>query len=141
MIEFVLKFRSKFAETPPHFTVLHDTNIVYGETTVADQHIATFQIEDLKEGTHVIQVLRTNHDQITDQLLTLESITADDIDLAKVLSHCKYYPKYPEPWFSEQKEAGVEWPEYFSGSLDWGWNGNWTLVYKAPFYTWLLENV
>ena len=133
-------FTATFDKNPPSFSITNNENLIYNTIEVDQTHIAEFQIiTDTKNNT--LKIKRTNHDQISNQMLSLKKLLIDDIDMTCILSHGKYYPTYPEPWATEQKQNGIELPIFFQGSVDWGWNGEFRLEYTLPFYTWLLNNV
>ena len=142
MEELELKFElsAKFAKVPPQFSIYNNDDLIYPETSVTDRHTAqlTVVVKDQPNNKFIIQ--RFNHDQRTDQQLVLESLYVDDIDISKILTKGRYYPTYPEPWYSQQMAQNVTLPEYETGALQWGWNGMWQLEYTTPVYDWLLKN-
>lgn len=47
-----------------------------------------------------------------------------------------YYPDYPEPWATEQRQQGLVLPEHqYADYL--GWNGDWRLSFHTPIYPWI----
>jgi hypothetical protein len=88
-----------------------------------------------------IEILRSNFDGASHQIVTLQAIHIDEINLRKICYQARYYPQYPEPWLSQQQAQGYIWSEYLAGVMSWGWNGRWVLNYQTPIYTWLLQNV
>ena len=78
---------------------------------------------------------------VKDQLLHIKSIEIDEIDVASLVYDGVYKPDYPEPWASQQAEAGNKPPEIIKNSIDLGHNGTWTFSFGTPFYMWLLENL
>ena len=80
--------------------------------------------------------------QITkDQLLHIKSIDIDEIDIGALVYEGVYTPEYPEPWATQQKQAGKELPNSFKNVTTIGHNGRWQLDFESPFYMWLLENL
>jgi len=140
IIDFRFELQSNFVSNPPRFSIYNNDELVFEETSVTDLYTAEFSLPMSDQIENVLQIMRTNHDERTDQQLILNKVYADNIDLTKILNHGKYYPKYPEPWYSQQVEQNIDLPEYYIGSLSWGWNGIWKLEYTTPFYTWLLKN-
>jgi hypothetical protein len=139
-IDFRFELQSNFVSNPPRFSIYNNDKLVFEETPVQDLYTAEFSLLMSNQIENVLQIMRTNHDERTDQQLILNKVYADDIDLENILNQGKYYPIYPEPWHSQQKEQNNDLPEYYSGSLCWGWNGVWKLEYTTPFYQWLLKN-
>jgi len=140
-INFSINFKASYELLPPSFVILNNDETVYPSTVVHNNYTANFKLDLNSNSKYSLKILRENHDEINSQQLELTLITADGIDLAKILDHSKYFPRYPEPWYTEQTEQGIDWPEYQTGSLVWGWNGYWTFNYTTPFYTWLLNSV
>ncbi len=78
---------------------------------------------------------------VKDQLLHIKSIEIDEIDLGSLIYEGVYKPNYPEPWASQQTEAGNKPPETLKNVTQIGHNGTWTFTFESPFYMWLLENL
>ena len=82
-----------------------------------------------------------NGDLLKDQLLHIKSIDIDEIDISGLVYEGIYTPEYPEPWATQQREAGKELPESFKNVTAMGHNGEWSFKFESPFYMWLLENL
>ena len=76
-----------------------------------------------------------------DQLLHVKSIEIDEIDIGALVYEGVYTPDYPEPWATQQRQAGSALPESFKNVTTIGHNGRWELGFESPFYMWLLENL
>ena len=76
-----------------------------------------------------------------DQLLHIASIEIDEIELGSLVYEGVYQPEYPEPWASQQRQAGTELPKTLKNVTQMGHNGTWTFAFNSPFYMWLLENL
>ena len=107
---------------------------------------------ELVEGEkYDLQIVRSNKDGkqtviedgeiVKDQLLNIKSIEIDEIDIGGLVYEGVYTPNYPEPWATQQRQAGTELPESFKSVTKMGHNGVWSLQFKSPFYMWLLENL
>jgi hypothetical protein len=86
-------------------------------------------------------IVNTKGDIKKDQLLHIKSITIDEIDIGALVYEGVYTPDYPEPWATQQREAGVELQESFNKVTCIGHNGEWRLSFASPFYVWILENL
>lgn len=76
----------------------------------------------------------------------------NDIDLAVVIDKIEFFgisdprfvwagvytPKYPEPWFSQQKEKP---PASLPSQNYLGWNGKWRLDFSVPVFTWMHQTL
>ena len=78
---------------------------------------------------------------IKDQLLHIKSIEIDEIDIGALVYEGVYKPDYPEPWASQQAEAGNKLPKTLKNVTQMGHNGTWTFTFTSPFYMWLLDNL
>jgi len=86
-------------------------------------------------------VVNENGDVLKDQLLHIKGIEIDEIDVGALVYEGVYTPKYPEPWASQQRKAGVELRESFKNVTGMGHDGTWRFKFQSPFYMWLLENL
>ena len=80
-------------------------------------------------------------DLIKDQLLHIKSIEIDEIDIGALVYEGVYTPDYPEPWATQQAEAGTKLQKSFKNVTTMGHNGTWKFKFSSPFYMWLLENL
>jgi len=78
---------------------------------------------------------------VKDQLLNIKSIEIDEIEIGSLVYEGVYTPDYPEPWATQQKEAGNELIESFKDVTQMGHDGTWRFKFESPFYMWLLENL
>jgi len=78
---------------------------------------------------------------VKDQSLHIKSMEIDEIDIGSLVYDGVYKPNYPEPWASQQTEAGNKLPESYKNVTQMGHNGTWTFTFESPFYMWLLENL
>ena len=76
-----------------------------------------------------------------DQLLHIKSIEIDEIDIGALVYEGEYTPSYPEPWATQQREAGQDLKDSFKNVTVMGFNGEWKFKFGSPFYMWLLENL
>ncbi len=94
-----------------------------------------------KSGKDKKQTVVENGEITKDQLLHIKSIEIDEIDIGALVYEGLYTPMYPEPWATQQRQAGKELPESFKNVTIIGHNGRWVLSFESPFYMWLLENL
>ena len=66
-----------------------------------------------RSGKDVKQTVVENGHIVKDQLLHIKSIEIDEIDIGALVYEGVYTPDYPEPWATQQKQAGKELPESF----------------------------
>lgn len=90
---------------------------------------------DLTEGSHCITVALINkpkNDRY--QAIKITRIEFEGISTSNMRYAAKYYPTYPEPWFSQQQ---VKPSACLMGSDYLGWNGTWQLEFTVPIFTWI----
>ena len=90
---------------------------------------------------HSQTVVNDKGDILKDQMLHIKGIEIDEIDIGALVYDGVYTPSYPEPWASQQHEAGVELKKSFKNVTQMGHNGEWKFTFNSPFYIWLLENL
>lgn len=130
---------------PPEVQVLFNKDVIF-QGTIKDSTTIKFD-KNLESGWHELHVLftnKTNHDSNLslglDKAVIVDHIVFNKICSPKFVWQGVYRPDYPEPWFSEQKirpAAELRYHNYL------GWNGQWTLTFRAPIFTWIhqVENL
>ena len=154
-----LKFRLELYATmwdqPPKAEILLDDKSHFdGEIrgTQDKPNLIEFEAEldEDSEYTLVIRMHSKNNNQtvidekshiVKDQLLHIKSVEIDEIDIGALVYEGIYTPNYPEPWATQQMQSGKDLKDSFKNVTQMGWNGNWRLKFKSPFYMWLLENL
>jgi len=153
-LKFKIKLYAQYWDKPPVAEIMiGDQSRFKQEITGTEQNPNVIEVyHDLEEGKeYKIVIHRTNKDDsqtvvdnnqiIKDQLLFIKSIEIDEIDLGGLIYEGLYHPQYPEPWASEQKQAGKQLPVSFKNVTSMGHNGRWEITFTSPFYMWLLENL
>ena len=95
----------------------------------------------IRSGKDIRQTVVENGEITKDQLLHIKSIEIDEIDIGALVYEGVYTPEYPEPWATQQRQAGKELPKSLKNVTIIGHNGRWELGFTSPFYMWLLENL
>lgn len=136
-------FTTDYDVSPPVISIKNNDQLLVPPLEIIGEKIisVTLSLPDDKRESGTIVIDRSNFDGMNHQILTLEKVYLDGINLAKICYQSRYWPEYPEPWISEQRDSGQHWPDHLVGVMSWGWNGRWELDYQTPVYTWLLENV
>ena len=154
-LKFKLELYATMWDQPPHAEILigdksHFTGDITGTEDKPDVVEFEHELDEGKEYTIIINrsgknkgqtVINENGDVLKDQLLHIKGIEIDEIDIGALVYEGVYTPEYPEPWASQQREAGVELPESFKNVIRMGHNGKWSFKFTSPFYMWLLENL
>ena len=153
-LKFKLELYSTYWDKTPRAEILINSHSHYNqEITGTEKEPTVIEFEhELKEGEKysliiersgkdIRQTVVENGQIIKDQLLHIKSIEIDEIDIGALVYSGLYTPQYPEPWASQQRQAGNALPESFKNVTTIGHNGHWELSFASPFYMWLLENL
>jgi hypothetical protein len=114
----VIEFEHDFEENKEYSLIIKRTNKIMGQTKVDGKGEMT-----------------------ADQLLHIKSIEIDEIDIGSLVFEGVYTPIYPEPWATQQANAGNELPKTLKNVTQMGHDGEWRFTFTSPFYMWLLENL
>ena len=154
-----LKFKIELYATmwhkPPQAEILIDNHSHFKGDITGDEakpNLIVFEqeLEEGKEYNLIINrsgkgkkqtVINEKGDILKDQLLHIKSMEIDEIDIGALVYEGIYTPQYPEPWATQQREAGIELQESFKNVTNMGHDGEWKFKFKSPFYMWLLENL
>lgn len=126
----------KYISTPPIIEVKWDNSVysvipLLAPTTILFSHAAC-------AGTHRFELVFRNKSyadgeatamQVTVERLRVQHLSED------FKTHSYYCPEYPEPWITEQRAAGHNWPLVIHANT-LGWNGTWGIELELPVYRW-----
>jgi hypothetical protein len=153
-LKFKLEVWAEYWDKKPIANILINTHSHYNqEITGTEKEPTIIEFEhELKEGEKysliiersgkdVRQTVIENCKITKDQLLHIKSIEIDEIDIGALVYEGIYTPEYPEPWASQQQQAGNTLPQSFKNVTNIGHNGRWEFGFTSPFYMWLLENL
>lgn len=76
-----------------------------------------------------------------DQIVHIKDIIIDNISLEPLLYKGLFYPTYPEPWFTQQKNRGIYLPTQSDYCTTLHHNGVWELNFTVPIYIWFFQNI
>ena len=154
-LKFKLELYATMWDKPPHAEILigdkrHFKGDITGTEDKPDVVEFEHELEEGKEYSLIINrsgklvnqtVVNDKGDLLKDQLLHIKGIEIDEIDLGALVYEGVYTPRYPEPWATQQREAGTELKESFKNVTVMGHDGTWRFKFESPFYVWLLENL
>jgi hypothetical protein len=138
-VNFKITLGTKFSKQPAEIEILFNNNIIVKKQQLIKTKVFEFTLDLVKNKKYNLTINRSNHDEKNEQIVELKKITADDIDLNKLLDHTCFYPKYPTKWFNEQIKLGKTLDAKQQGWRIWGFNGRWEMPFDSPFYDWLLK--
>ena len=153
-LKFKLKLYATMWDKPPVADIKIDEKSYFNKEITSTKDKPTiiefeYELEESKSYNLIINRLGKNAGQtvvedgkiVKDQLLHIKSIEIDEIDIGSLVYEGVYKPEYPEPWATQQAEAGNKLPETLKNVSQMGHNGTWTFTFTSPFYMWLLENL
>ena len=154
-LKFKLELHATMWDKPPYAEIMINDHLCFkGDITGSEEKPNVIEFEhELTEGEeHHLTIKRSGKgkyqtiinakgDILKDQLLNIKSIEIDEIDIGGLVYEGVYTPQYPEPWATQQKDAGIDLKESFKNVTRMGHNGTWTFKFVSPFYMWLLENL
>ena len=153
-LKFKLELWATYWDRPPQANIMLNKHSFYNkEITGTEKEPTVIEFEhELTEGDKYSLIINrwgkdkrqtlVDENKVTkDQLLHIKSIEIDEIEIGALVYEGVYTPAYPEPWASQQRQAGNALPESFKNVTTIGHNGSWELGFESPFYMWLLENL
>ena len=152
-LKFKLELWATMWQKSPHVEIYINSDKMFeGDVTGTEDHPTVIEFKkELQKGEHYLTIHRTGKDKyetviengkiVKDQMLHIKNIEIDEIEIGSLVYNGIYTPEYPEPWLTQQKEAGIDVPTEFTNATRLGHNGTWKLRFESAFYMWLLENL
>ena len=110
----------------------------------------TFNI-DAQDGPQVLSLFRENKSVretiiedgkiVKDSIVRIIDIIIDGISLEPLLDKGEFWPIYPEPWYSQQKQKGDVPPTSHKYCRTIYHNGEWKLQFESPIHVWFFQNI
>ena len=141
--QFEILLHADYNFIAPIVEVAVDENVIFNDK-LKIQHTTLLAAQTLELGkTHSIKIKRSGKStNCPEQTCRLVDVKIDDISVRDLIYHTGlYYPDYPEPWATEQKESGVNLEYPVLGETIFGHNGIWEFVFDSPFYQFLINKV
>ena len=109
-------------DKPPHAEIMINDKCYFagditGTKEKPDTVVFECELEEGKEYSLIINrsgkstnqtVLNEKGDIMHDQMLHIKSMEIDEIDIGLLVYEGVYTPNYPEPWATQQAEAGIK---------------------------------
>ena len=110
----------------------------------------SFDVE-LDDGEHQLIIERVNKSTrdtvvedskiVKDSTVDIIDVVIDNISIDTLLDHANFFPKYLEPWLSQQKQIGKEPPASYNYCRTLHHNGEWKLDFANPVHIWFFQNI
>jgi len=133
----VIKLNNQTVETLNNFVNKQKTNI-------------SFDVE-LEDGEHQLVIERLNKSTkdtvikdskiVKDSTVDIIDVIIDNLSIDSLLDHANFFPKYAEPWLSQQKQIDKEPPVSYNYCRTLHHNGEWKLDFANPVHIWFLQNI
>jgi hypothetical protein len=142
-------FCAEFWDKAPTVDIYVDDKFISTHAVDRDDYHVKFR-HRCGFGPHTLKLHRRNktddqNRQLPDgtylgQMLIIKQVKLDNIDLRNLVWHsCKFRPEYPEPWATQQRDAGVELESELRGEMNLGHNGTWSFEFTSPVYKFLVN--
>jgi hypothetical protein len=152
IIKFQIKFAPVYWDQPPVANILLDGKSQFSGPITQDSKQVAFtamlefgQEHELaihRSGKTGDQCVIDNGQVIKDQMLPIESIVIDGVNIQNFIWALAWFePEYPEPWATQQRDAGVALEEKLFGESFLGHNGTWRFKFTAPFYDFVMTTM
>ena len=135
-----LKLHSQYTETVPVISVKFADRVVW-DGAVDNTMTLGIDTGELAPGNYWLSFVFENKDESEqqrfgkDMMVGVESVRVQRYDHEFAI-HSEYEPVYPEPWYTQQKEAGTPPPRVIHSNYI-GWPGEWRIQIGLPVYRWI----
>ena len=151
MISLVIILEADYVRSPPQADIYFNNKKI--KTCTFDEANKPveykFDIEPQTENTiRIHRYGKTNKDTIIvngntieDQILNIKNILIEKIPLENLLHLGTFFPDYPEPWATQQRNLGVNLPESENYRSKIYHNGNWYFDFENPIHPWFFSKI
>ena len=147
-----LHLQANFWRNSPSILIKLDNKIIKNITNFVDKQRTTVPFDaELDDGEHQLIIERQNKTTkdtllknskiIKDSTINILDIVIDEISIEPLLDHANFFPKYAEPWLSQQKQIGKEPPVSYNYCRTLHHNGEWKLDFANPVHIWFFQNI
>jgi|TARA_R110000796_G_scaffold42596_1_gene105203 hypothetical protein len=147
-----LHLQANFWRNSPSILIKLDNKIIKNITNFVDKQRTTIPFDaELDDGEHQLIIERQNKTTkdtllknskiIKDSTINILDIVIDEISIEPLLDHANFFPKYAEPWLSQQKQIGKEPPASYNYCRTLHHNGEWKLDFANPVHIWFFQNI
>ena len=147
-----LHLQANFWRNSPSILIKLDNKIIENITNFVDNQRTTITFDaELDDGEHQLIIERQNKTTkdtllknskiIKDSTINILDIVIDEISIEPLLDHANFFPKYAEPWLSQQKQIGKEPPASYNYCRTLHHNGEWKLDFANPVHIWFFQNI
>lgn len=147
-----LILQANFWNKSPSILVKLDNKIIKNFNDFVDKQKTNISVDiDAEEGEHQLVIERQNKPVkdtvledskiIKDSTIDIVDVVIDDISIEPLLGKAIFFPQYPEPWLSQQKQIGKEPAIKYDYCRILHHNGEWKLNFTSPIHVWFFQNI
>jgi len=151
-MKFDISLQANFWNESPLVLIKLNNKIIKNITNFVDKQKTNISFDvDIDEGEHQLVIERQNKtvedtvlensEIIKDSIIGIVDVMIDTISVNTLLDQAKFFPEYPEPWSSQQKQLGKELPESYNYCRTLHHNGEWKLNFANPVHIWFFQNI
>ena len=151
-MQFDITIQTNFWNKSPSLVIKFDKKPVLEVSNFESDRKRTLQFNlEVTEGDHQLIIERKNKPIkdtvlkdgkiIKDSTVNLVDIVIDKISIEPLLDKAKFFPKYPEPWLTQQKQNGQAPPTMYDYCRTLHHNGDWILDFTTPIHVWFFQNI
>ena len=124
----------------PRIKIYVDEQFVFTRSMHSGSHVIKFEYT-CDFGDHELRILRSGKtNKCPEQSVELKRVIIDGINIRNIIWINSYNKNiWPEPWASQQREAGIVLEDPVIGETVFGHNCTWTLPFTSPFYKYVME--
>jgi hypothetical protein len=139
-IKFEIHLDIECSRVRPKIKIYVDEQFVFSRSLDSGSHVIKFEYT-CDFGDHELRILRSGKtNKCSEQSVELKRVIIDGIDIRNIIWINSYNKNiWPEPWASQQREAGVVLEDPVIGETVFGHNCTWTLPFTSPFYKYVME--
>ena len=139
-IKFEIHLDIECSRVRPRIKIYVDKQFVFSRSMDLGSHVIKFEYT-CDFGDHELRILRSGKtNKCPEQSVELKRVIIDGIDIRNIIWINSYNKNiWPDPWASQQREAGVVLEDPVIGETVFGHNCTWTLPFTSPFYKYVME--
>lgn len=148
----IITLQTNFWNTSPSVDLLLNNKIVkqINEFESDKEKIVSFEEKNTelkneltirRKGKLLSDTIVSNGNIVKDSLVTVKDIVIDKISIKPLLHKAIFFPKYPEPWYTQQKQMKNMPPDSYSYTDILHHNGEWKLQFELPIHIWFFQNI
>lgn len=147
-----LKLIPEYWNRPPSISVILNKECCIKKSIIEEQTLeCKFDSALLQEENYLAvqrygktnedTIINENNEVVKDSVLHISGVEINDIDLGNIVYTIPFFPEYPEPWATQQKNNGNILPTSVKPCTSIFHNGEWRITWTEPFHLWYLENL